>query len=86
MSLKTNQIARALLAGVCDSSPVVPALRRNFQQTFSFRTLKQRVAKKALIERVRNAPAKVNSIPAAAREHDEQALAGSSCGAGTPKG
>jgi len=52
MSLKTNQIARALLAGVAISVAGVPAFADALSSSFSFRIVEAAEGEEALIERV----------------------------------
>ncbi|WP_448327282.1 hypothetical protein [Sulfitobacter sp. M13] len=86
MSLKTNQIARALLAGVAISVAGVPAFADALSSTFSFRIVEATEGEEALIERGTVRPGEVIQYQLQHENTTEQALAGIVIAAPVPEG
>ena len=86
MSLKTNQIARALLAGVAISVAGVPAFADALSSSFSFRIVEASEGEEALIERGTVRPGEVVQYQLQHENTTEQALAGIVIAAPVPEG
>ena len=86
MSLKTNQITRALLAGVALSVAGVPAFADALSSSFSFRIVEAAEGEEALIERGTVRPGEVVQYQLQHENTTEQALAGIVIAAPVPEG